>query len=558
MKYRMQSRVLLFLAISLIALSACRKKSPAGEGGAGNRAQIPETTQGISSALAAHLPANVPGALFVRDFTEALGAWPGFRERVVPYLGELGPIEADFRNTLGVDLNRPESFGETGVAPEGGLALSRVGDHNVALFLLEDAARFQAHATEVLQGRAFRLRADIEVRELEGATLSIYRARDGEPPKFAVLILGNVGVLFRGVNLETLDRDVGSIAAPDTTMSSNADFSQALSHFEDWPVLIWGTTEFDLDSSVEMVERLAARDVQSAVGLRLERDRIAGRQISYLSEEDSSRARRVFAAGGEAPAFDRLLSSDAYAFLRLSLRPSELLAVYRESVSGAELAEFEEDLRGIGEGIGMQVEQELLPALGDDMLLLATRSRLLTLMGMARSGNYRPSTIAQGFGLVVAIEIADRERLVGLLDRLDTRLEGQYERSQVGDNIVINFTRRSTDIGDMVITNDLLLIVPDRQRNELLERLAADSGAEEVEGIGIAAARELVTEGGVTGGFLDFARIVSGPLGQLAGAQAPARIRNSMGVLDEGTARMQMTDNGVELSFAITLSEPPE
>lgn len=98
------------------------------------------------------IPASAPAWIVARDYAALLAGYQGIRPRIEAIVGNVGMVETDLRNTMGVDLARVASLGEIGVKADGAAALF-VGAAGPALILqLRDADTFSGHVQRVAQG----------------------------------------------------------------------------------------------------------------------------------------------------------------------------------------------------------------------------------------------------------------------------------------------------------------------------------------------------------------------------------------------------------------------
>ena len=120
----------------LVALALC---APHNMGCAGCRggaeapsAQAPTHSRSaaeITTALASALPSDTHAVVMVRSWRSALERYEDARPQLEAITGDVGFVETDLRNTLGVDLRSPATLGDAGIALDGGRRLLRTGRH---------------------------------------------------------------------------------------------------------------------------------------------------------------------------------------------------------------------------------------------------------------------------------------------------------------------------------------------------------------------------------------------------------------------------------------------
>ena len=180
-------------ALTLIAATAVALSSACGgcKGGGGSEhaateaAPIPSTPDEVSTAFARAVPATSPVLVVLRDPSSLLEGYGRIRGNVTAVVGEaeLGMIETDLRNTLGLDLARPASLADAGIAPNGGFALLNVGTRAVFGVIVHDASVFEAKLRQTLAAPPFDLRGAVEEGSAHGARTLTFRTRDGAPVK---------------------------------------------------------------------------------------------------------------------------------------------------------------------------------------------------------------------------------------------------------------------------------------------------------------------------------------------------------------------------------------
>jgi len=167
-----------------------------------------------------------------------------------------------------------------------------------------------------------------------------------------------------------------------------------------------------------------------------------------------------------------------------------------------------------------------------------------------------PGLVATGFGIIVALQVTDRETVDRLFETIVPLLEGRAERFEDDGNTIIAFTDEDADIGNLVLTDDFLFLVPQRNRDDLLEQIASGSGS--LEGVDDAAAHELVNAAATNGAFIDLRAILDGPIGAVAAPTLPDELRDALANFDEVHVRAMPGEDGIRNDLTLVFSPLPD
>lgn len=518
--------------------------------------------------FAAHLPDDVPALLVLRDWDAVLEEYRALRPRLDAIIGNVGMVENDLRNTLGVDVNRSASLDEIGISSAGGVALTTIGDDPVVLLRLGDAETFVAHVTEVASGQPFNLRAEVETTEIGETTLHVFRRRAGDRPRLAVAIRGDLAILPPDARrAEAVLGVMGN--APTSPLSTSEDFVASLPEFDDWQIFGWIDARVisnRLEAHEAIASRLGAHVLNeidrmgtTALGFRLAADKIRATALTRPHPELNERVQTLMDLEGENPHFERLLSEDTYLFVRSTVELDALLALLHEEGGSNASAQLRELLSAGSEQLGMSVEDDLLPAIGPNMLIMATRARMLTLRRVLNAVSSErmpaPGLVATGFGIIIALQVTDRATVDQLFEVVVPLLDGRAETYQDDGNTIVAFTDEDADIGNLVLTDDFLFLVPQRNRDDLLEQIAAGSGS--LESVDDENAHELVNAAAINGAFLDLRAVLEGPIGAVAAPTLPDEVRDALSNFDEIHVRAMPGEVGIRNDLTLVFSPLP-
>ncbi|MFT6629777.1 MAG: hypothetical protein ACJA1R_003058, partial [Flavobacteriales bacterium] len=183
-----------------------------------------------------------------------------------------------------------------------------------------------------------------------------------------------------------------------------------------------------------------------------------------------------------------------------------------------------------------------------------TRTRALTLRRATMQN--APGDWASGLGLVAVVELKQRDLTERLLRSIAANMGDGASVFEEDGRVIVGFNNSESDIGNLVLDSDRLFIIPSRQRADLLTQIAAGDGAS----IGVLrgeGSQALMTGRSVNGLYLDLARIVDGPIGQLGTARLPDEAKRAIALFDHALVDVAFNDARVNASLNFRFS-PPE
>ena len=564
----------LVLVLALLALTAscsrCGGSADEGETGPANVETVapPNSPEAMSAAAAAMLPASTPVFIAVRDPRSVTEGYAGIRPHLEAVLrGDLGMVETDLRNTLGIDLARATRLEESGVSAGAGFAVTLIEDRLVGFVALSDPALFHTKLSEVLQSRPFECDAEVEEREIAGHTVHVFGKLD-RGPEIAVAYVGAFAVLLpragQGVDdvmSVVLAEREESLADVDAFVASTeaAQFAHVHAYFNAETLL----DERGEEITAELAARLPEGTDPAAVADRLRNSGTLTAAITLgqdtldlqLTQVPRAEAiegfHRVTAADGD-PGFVAMATEDVYAFARFTVAPEHLYGVVRGMLNESRQSALDSAAAELGEPLGVDVVSELLPALGSQACILFTRARLLTLSRAMNNGS--PGEFFSGLGVVIAFELEDPPFVRTTLEGLVPTMDGRATSFEDDGRLVIEFTDAQADIGNLVVTDKFALLVPARQRSDIMELLDAD--ARELGWLDVADARGLVTEATANGLHLDMRRITDGPIGQVAFARLPNQVKRLLARTTRLTISIEGGEDAIVSDLRIRFAAP--
>lgn len=533
MMQRLPARTLLPV---LIAAYLCNASCQSNGCGAPPSEQVVTDTPsaGRSSLPLLHLvPASAPWLLHISSWQAASALYEHARPRLLP-LTEVGVIETDLRNTLGLDPRHPERQDRIGLDPGGTLVASQLPSGGSFLaFEVADAARLTAHVESVLAGEPFRYSGSTERRTVGDGTVLGFRRTDVDPISVILVVHPSWGALVP----ESADMDGASALlglAPDGGMAASSVVVDAVEHVGDHSLLIHLTPAglqqlsraTPLAALVEgQSEQLRAFEGATAF-FDLQANQIQGTITVDVTERAQQQFQSMLANNDRAPGFAGLAQEGTFAILRFTLDATNALSLWKSELSDTARASVDEELAAMAAQLGGSLEQNILPALGRCGLVMATRTRMLSLRRAVATNPPDWFGLANSLGLIVAVEVRQRAPIELALQTLAARSPDRFALLREDGNVVIEINDPNIDLGAVVLTSNLLLLVPTRERDAILAGFAEGSGATLAPGT-----ERLFSDPVFSGGFLDLNAIATGPVGTVLTETWPAEARQALGNL---------------------------
>lgn len=518
----------------------------------------PATAAAISTSLLEQMPASTRWAVVIPSataFTKGLGsirpvlntAIPGFRV-----------MDQDFKNTIGADLGDAASLAKWGIPETSGVAFGQMGSANIAMLWVTDGDKFTTEVERVLTHQPYNYVANPQPSTVGGMTFKTYTTK---APETRQAYLNIDKGLVRIIVCPTTNSCEPAIAAELSSAAKRASadplIAKIVKESEGEQFYGWYDVTDRGDGSAppnfgplqaQMAPVIKSGGLVGASG-RLAKDGVDVRITLVPRDAGAAKPLLTPPSNTTPPAFSKLFTEDAYAFVRLTTHFSDLLAAARGAANASDKAEFEAGLADADKLLGMSIEKELLPALGSGGVVFTTRAKILSL-GSAKS----PADYANALGMVAAWQVADRAKLEGLFDKAVTLLEGKATKFSESGATVLQFTDSEMDPGNVVLTDHLLLLVPDRDRAAVLARIA-DAGASTAP----AEAAKLLDEASTNGLFLNIGRIANGPIGQIFGGRLPPEVQAGVSQIDTLTIRTRYGSEtvGADVHLGLLLNAAP-
>lgn len=537
----------------------CGADRPGRDSGSAEQVERVDPAVGLAQLV----PADAVAYVGVRNLAQLSSQFAALRPRLNALLGNIGMIETDLRNTLGIDVARLDDLSAIGVEARDGIGLAVSGADAFVFARLSNRETFVAHVTRVAQGQPFNLAAPVEEVTVGDATILRFRRAAGDNVKLSIALRRDVAYLLGDARTDEALLTRLAAVTTESSLGGQAALQAAAARFASSIAVVWLSPEAATDLAGTLLgngangeaARQSLRELGTiSAGLRLRADAIELETVASPTGEAGARLAATMAPSGTNPEFGRLVGNDTYMIARSSLDTTHGLATLRRILPATAVRDLDAALALVETHVGMNVETDLLPALGRNVIALATRARMLTLRRVIQSNTINPGEAASAFGLIVALDINDRAQVERFLDGMVNSLEGRAEKFTSNGYTVVGFTDQQSDIGNLVLTDRMLMLVPSRNREDLMAQLASGSATPTLR---TESASSLVSDATATGIYIDVAAVIGGPIGATLGPMVPDQVMRAIGNLDHVLIRSDLADGTLTSRMLIQLSATP-
>lgn len=559
---RIVSRTLLFGATSaLLLLSGCKGCSKqGGEAATEEAVKLPTARAEVIDAYLSALPASTRWFAIIPDPTALMKGFGAVHTPVGRVVPQLRLLESDIKNTIGVDLADPATLTRLGIPAHSGVAFANDDNAPVAMLFVEDKDKFLGEIHRIVTNQPYAYGATTTEKVIGGLTFKVYQKPAPETRTLYVSVDKGLARIVGAADTARADAAVTALTGASAgSLKSRPGIAEQLKSADGMPLVVWfdvnrvaneGSGEPPAGSSAAAVRGVIGKAGVAVAGLSLEA-RALQLRVSVQPSADAQN-KSIFAPpkNAVAPTFGRVLTPETYAFARATTKFSDLLDAARGAASPQDLAEINRGVAELDKSLGLSLEADVLPALGSGGLVAATRARLLSL-GSARS----PGDYINALGVVASWQVTDRAKLDAAIDKVLPVLANRAEKFIEKGATVLRFTDPTIDFGNVILTDSLLLLAPDRDRAALLDQLAAAeppaSRVSDPDG------QSLLSSAEANGVFIDVGQIMSGPIGQVFGPRLPEAAQQLLALLDSLVikARYEGGMTGVDLTVRL-LEEP--
>lgn len=548
------------IAAALLMLPAC-KKNRGDE--ASERAQ-----EQAARALETLLPGDIDNAVLIRNLSDAFSGVGPMLDRAQAFVGDLSPVEADIRNTLGVDVRHPEQLASLGIDPTGQAILSRRSSHMLIAVSLNDAEKFVAHATQVLQGAPFSLRAPVTEESQSGARVVQFRRAEDEAARASLIVRDRVGIILLSSSEEP-PRLEDYLADAETSLADNEAYHATVQGLEGYPIVIWGdpksvyarrSGDLALASAQQQVDAVVDASQTGGLGLDIKGDRLRGEfAVSFEPGDELEELKSIYLRGDQAPTFAGVATTDAYALTRIIIDPELYMRSLFERLADVDSALDESARKTALDGIvERDFDATVVPAFGTHLFMANTRARVITLSSaLNREGPKKLSDLTDSFGLVISLELRERAPIQFVIDKLIEKGHLTATKREEEGAIVYDISDADDPLGALILEDHRMTLVPRRQARELTTQILSGE-TPTLEQFHAEEARTLVDRTNDGGMAIDVDEVLNGPFGNLMGNAIPDQLRSSFNLFDEAWIRWSFQQDTLRAPFQIILNEAPE
>ncbi|MFT6629580.1 MAG: hypothetical protein ACJA1R_002858, partial [Flavobacteriales bacterium] len=299
-------------------------------------------------ALVLHLPGDTLALGHSGDLNEALAGYLGAREQLELITSDLGLLETDLTNTLGLDLRRPETLRDAGIDLERGALAFALNGEPVVMVATGNSERFEERLTAVLTSQPVALDATPERIPLDVGELILYR-RQGEQTVIAAALVRSDHVVIWPNEPSDAAASASALLAvtPDTSLATSESFHALWGERQaDTPMCAWvselageeaegpGSALRDAlgEAATGFAELLGVEAQGILACARLDESGVG----AALTLETSGNVIGEFSPPTADPAFASLIDENTQAVLRWTI-PSSLLFDVATRLSGDDL-----------------------------------------------------------------------------------------------------------------------------------------------------------------------------------------------------------------------------
>lgn len=500
------------LAFGLVAI-AC-------DGGCGDK--MPSEPSERVEEMSSHLPNDAQMSVVVSDLERMRTSLESAHDTIGDTLPMADLVEEQAETELGIDLFDEESWKDSGVAADGAMTVTAIGEYPVMLTYVADQQKFEKHLSEQLQDR-FDTEATTKTETVDGTEVKYLGEEEDQTAawaldgKLAIVALPAVEEAEEVNDEEAAESaqqmvaELISLEEEESLASHDSldNFNSAVAE-EHAMALFLNNTEILTDERVEQVEQNAPNglgpmldwgqeNVRAAgLGLDVDGNAVSLRGWSDVPKEVRDRLDSVLNASTEAD-MEGYATENTLAALRMSVDMSELWKLYKETAPEEDQAQVEQLLAGPFEQTDLDFEEDVIGKI--------TGNLGLYFYGLSPSAIQKGPQVMQAVmmqpmqsvALIVPLQFEDaesRDAIIEALQELD-QTGAEFERETVkGDVEVIKNAGGDGSQGQFFVADDMLVfasgvfddesvadyITGEREEPNLSEVDELDLGADLAEG----------------------------------------------------------------------------
>lgn len=490
-------------------------------------------------ALLHYVPSEADTVIVLRNYEELFAFLPSIRQRLPSHAGMIAQIEADLKASLGVQALDANSAVEFGLHPDGALLTYVDGDQAVLMAQVRDHSVFARSFEDATRRFGGSIERELDETQTRGHVYGWNLPEEEE--RIAMLASGNI-VRFTTASIEDSYDDIIATFEnpPGDRYTDQSELRSLLRSLENYSLVFLGEVK-DLHESFDH----SLPDVGLVgIGVKLSEDRINIR--ARLEEQEWPSWAK---ASHSAPGFARLTNNETYAFVRANI-DLRSFARHLNRLSGDDnVSSFDEALI---RAFGVPFTDGLLTTAGPGVFISFNKLRALSLMRALEARNPNAPAYLDALGAVVAFQLVNRDALVEYMRQIVERSEGLVRESEDGSALVYEIILPEPTLMEIVITDNFLLLLPGRQRSEVLSRLRAPGGSS-LESVSDEQSRQLVTGTDGNGFWLAASTVIQSPLISAGLARFNVDQDLSNNLLNQIHGRVHGADGKVVIDVSLSL-----
>jgi hypothetical protein len=416
------------VCVASLSLMACGAK----------KGEMPKTADGRVEDFANHLPASAEALLVSGDLMKLKDAAAKVSTTIEAISPETGAARKEVEKELGITLTDSASWAQTGINTAGGFAVAPVQGRVVIMTYVEDRLKFDTFVTERAK-KAFSVTEAAKVEKLGDLEVKSMGKDDGEGISWAhdgkLVIISTSLMEKEGAFEKATPKVIESIIKQDAkaSMGSTAEFkrfakaygeSYALTAFVNAKSMLASTAlKKQIDdaaadpASKQSIEWLKQYAEMAGLGLAVNGDELT---VNALFGPTAEYLTKVKGLGKDVPAspFAGFANDSTMLGLRTAVNGPLAWEFYKTALPKEQVDQINKGLAEAGEGLGVNLEQELISNLSGNFGVFFYGIDIGALMG----GMNNPQVAMQALSLAVVLEFKDAAKLQALVDKLLAKL----------------------------------------------------------------------------------------------------------------------------------------
>lgn len=547
---------LLALALAVLALTAdCDGGCSCGGEAA---PEVPASPQARIDACSASLPSQTDLAFFFVDMDGVRGSVDVLSRR---FSGSL-PVDA-YRNEVntlvGIDLLDKTTYAKAGVHADAGFCVAMYRETPVLFLWVMDAEKFEGHAIASIR-KYYRVPAEpTEVSpgrkrvDAPGLDLAWQRLPSG----VTAVVFGSVGKRKAPRPSVDVMEEIVAVGAEDS-LAKVEEFTA----FRDtvgtkWPASIYMNTPRMLslykafDPSLkgyqkEVIDAVGEQIRWTGIGWKADASAATGQAFFGVQKETLEKVAGLEEPGKRAPRFHRMVSKDAYLFVRTGIDASLFWKEYQTLMPARQLKYVKRLLKNVKASTQIDLEKDVIEnATGNVGIAIYDVDPLAF---SARRAVERQKAVS----FVAMVQMGKPGRFTGILDRIIAELGGAIRKEAVPGGIVrYGFDPNSSTAPPFAIfmKDDVATVATTTVKTETVQQLLTGEAPSLHKAVQSDTARQLLEADKASGLYLNMPKVKekvsalgAGLIDSILGPQREIIIQLSLqpgGIAADGTIALQ-------------------